>query len=309
MMNVIILYRHPCIQGAPPLHSMFVEDEQDDPPAEEHGNGLNTEVYGDPFEPLQHEEPLHTDVEDSITLGEIMLAMFDWVASHKSTKVATEDVWSMLRSVCPPGTSPGTYAMAEKIIKRHMADSVVIIDVCRHDCVAYFNYRSSAFAHLQYMELQECPVCYSSRYVTMKGQLKPAKVMYWFPSAHYFQYLFSDKDIVHHLYNDLCCSTSPIGSVRASYGYNHKVLRNPRIACDPRHQAVILSTDGMPYFKDVQCRSGWPVLMRSAMLPDGLWNSQAYTHMVAFQASDYLDEDPDTGVARRVKRYTAHMPH
>ena len=93
-----------------------------------------------------------------------------------------------------------------------------------------------------------------------------------------------------------------MGSVRGSNGYYRKVLLNPRMNSDPRHQAVILSTDGMPYFKDIKCRSGWPVLMRSAMLPDGLWNSQAYTHMLAFQASDYLDEDSTTGIARRVKR-------
>ena len=281
-------------------------DEEEPPPE----NDTEDEGDPDPFAPfasLPTDDPLHQGEMDSITLGEVMLAMFDWVASHKATKAATADVWSMLRAVCPPGTSPGTYAMAEMILQRHLCDSVVTIPVCRHDCVAYFNFQSTAFHHMQYADLDACPVCWKSRYVTVKGRKRDAKVMYWFPSARYWEFLFSDKEIVPYLYNDLCPSTSPLGSVRGSNGYYRKVLLNPRMNSDPRHQAVILSTDGMPYFKDIQCRSGWPVLMRSAMLPDGLWNSQAYTHMLAFQASDYLDEDPTTGIAHRVKRYDDHV--
>ena len=41
--------------------------------------------------------------------------------------------------------------------------------------------------------------------------------------------------------------------------------------------------------------------MRSAMLPDGLWNSNAYTHMIAFQPSEYLVND-ETGAIVRVQR-------
>ena len=36
-----------------------------------------------------------------ITLGEVLVTMFDWVAAHKSTKTATKDVWVMLRVVYP----------------------------------------------------------------------------------------------------------------------------------------------------------------------------------------------------------------
>ena len=88
-------------------------DEEEPPPE----NDTEDEGEPDPFAPfasLPTDDPLHQGEMDSITLGEVMLAMFDWVASHKATKAATADVWSMLRAVCPPGTSPGTYAMAER---------------------------------------------------------------------------------------------------------------------------------------------------------------------------------------------------
>jgi hypothetical protein len=255
-----------------------------------------------PFDSVDMDDPIDPNSEDSITLGEVLVTMFDWVAAHKSTKTATEDVWAMLRAVCPPGQSPGTYAVAERIMRHHFLDSVVCIPVCRYDCTAYFNFRSDAFKHMQYAKLDACPVCLKSRYVNVAGKRVEAKVMYWFPSIRYWEFMFNDPDLIMHLFNDLCSTGSPVGSVRASYGYRRKVRDNPNISCDPRNQAVMLSTDGMPFFKDVMCRSGWPVLMRSAMLPDGLWNSAAYTHMIAFQASDYLDEDSTTGKVTRIKR-------
>ena len=159
---------------------------------------------------------------------------------------------------------------------------------------------------MQYSQLQECPRCGTDRYVTCPktGRRLDSKVMYFLPSALYWQYVFGQPDVVMQLYNDRSCAQDPPGGLRSSGGYYRKVVSNPNINADPRHQAVILSSDGMPYFKDMGCRSGWPILMRSAMLPAGLWNSQAYTHMYAFQASDYLENDAtDGGKIVRVQRY------
>ena len=82
-----------------------------------------------PFDSVDMDDPIDPNCEDSITLGEVFVTMFDWVAAHKSTKTATEDVWAMLRAVCPPGQSPGTYAIAERIMRHHLLDSVVCIPV------------------------------------------------------------------------------------------------------------------------------------------------------------------------------------
>ena len=260
-------------------------------------------ITGEPYSCVDVGTALYDQEPGSITVGEIMLIMFDWVAAHKTTNACTSDVWSVLATVLPPGINPGTFAMAERILKAHLADALVIVAVCRYDCVAYFNFQSERFRHIQYADLEVCPVCHKDRYVQFRGRRVEAKVMYWFPSHRYWEYLFSDPALVPHLYNDTSCSVDPEGSLRASQGYFNKVLQNPNIRADPRNQAVVLSTDGMPFFKDIKCKSGWPILMRSGVLPDGLWNAQPYTHMIAFQASDYYDKDEETGEVGRVKRY------
>ena len=175
--------------------------------------------------------------------------------------------------------------------------------------MVFYDFKSSALRHMQYSQLEECPRCNTSRYVTcpITGHRQNAKVMYYLPSDLYWQYLFDQPDVVSLLYNDLSCAMDPIGGLRSSGGYYRKVVENKNINADPRNQAVILSSDGMPYFKDLGCRSGWPILMRSAMLPAGLWNSPAYSHMIAFQASEYLVNDPlQAGRITRVQRYSAY---
>ena len=175
-----------------------------------------------------------------------------------------------------------------------------------NDCCAFYNFKSKGFKSLQYAELDNCPRCGFDRFVTCPktGKQQNAKVMYYLPSRLYWEYLFSQQDVVMQLFNDRSCALDPPGGIRSSGGYYRKVADNPNINADVRNQAVILSSDGMPFFKDMGCRSGWPILMRSAMLPPGLWNSNAYTHMIAFQASDYLVNDAKQGgLLVRVKRY------
>ena len=97
--------------------------------------------------------------------------MFDWVAAHKTTNRCTADVWNVLRAVVPPGTNPGTFAKAD------LGGALVRIAVCRFDCIAYFNFKSEAFAHMQYADLQECPMCRAARSVELRGKLVDAEVM------------------------------------------------------------------------------------------------------------------------------------
>ena len=257
---------------------------------------------------------------NGVTFGEVLLSMMDLVAAHKLTNAAASDVWNLLGSVVPEGTDVGTFSLAEIILRAHMKDALVVnhrqrhththahtrpqvVPVCINDCVAFYDFQSPALQSMQNSQLDECPRCQASRYVVcpIKRTRKDAKVMYYLPSYHYWQYLFGQPEVVMNLFNDRSCVLYPPGSVRSSGGYYRKVTSNPNINSDGRHQAVILSTDGMPYFKDKGCRSGWPVLMRSAMLPDGLWNSNAYTHMIAFQPSEYFVND-ETGSIVRVQR-------
>ena len=123
--------------------------------------------------------------------------------------------------------------------------------------------------------------------------------MYHLPVHHYVADLFQQPDLVPYLQNNI--GEFPEGHVRKSRGWRAKVTDNPKMNGDGRNQAFIFSTDGIPYFRDSGSRSGWPLVLRSANLPDGLWNELSYTHMVAFLASDYWDKHPSGELHRVLK--------
>ena len=81
-----------------------------------------------------------------------------------------------------------------------------------------------------------------------------------------------------------------------------QVTKNSNISADRRNQGVILSADGVPYFKDMGARSGWPFVIRSANLPDGIATDMYYAHMIALQTTDMLTRDNETGKLKRDKR-------
>ena len=261
----------------------------------------------DPFASVDMNTPLYVNAVDGIdgvVLGEILLIMFDWVAAHKTTGRCTKDVWSVLKAVCPPGTPVGTYAMAQTIVRHHLNGAVELVPVCRNDCCAFFNFKSENLCGMQYADLDACPRCGTDRYVTcgVSGARKNAKVMYYLPTRLYWEFLFSLPEVSSQMYNDVSCGRDAPGGIRSSGGYYNKVTANSNISSDPRNQAYCLSTDGMPFFKDVKSRSGWPILLRSAMLPAGLWNTPAYTHMVAFQpAEEWVRDETDGGKLVRHK--------
>jgi hypothetical protein len=107
------------------------------------------------------------------------------------------------------------------------------------------------------------------------------------------------------LHNDLDPSGSAPGSLRRSRGYRKKVTDNPRMNKDSRNQPFILSGDGVPYFKKegLSNRGGWPIVIRSALLPDGLWNNPALTHIALYIANEYVDGFDSTGKPRLVIRF------
>jgi hypothetical protein len=115
------------------------------------------------------------------------------------------------------------------------------------------------------------------------------------------------KDLVPYLKNDQPPGNFTSGSVQRSHGWRKKVTNNPNINQDSRNQAISLSADGVPLFKDRNAGSAWPFVARSHNLPDGLSGDLAYVHMVAFEMSEHLDwktEEPEH--VFKVKRYFVH---
>jgi hypothetical protein len=135
------------------------------------------QAQADPFNCVDVDQPLYDNVDGSITMGEVLLVMFDWVAANKVTNKSTEDMWLVLAAIVPPGVNPGKFAVAERILRAHLKDAVVLVPVCRNDCVAFYNFKSEKLKHLQYAELDRCPDCKEERYVIDgKGKIKNSKV-------------------------------------------------------------------------------------------------------------------------------------
>lgn len=74
---------------------------------------------------------------------------------------------------------------------------------------------------------------------------------------------------------------------------------------DHRNQPVILAGDGVPFFKKEgqSRRGGWPLVLRSATLPDGLWNDPCLTHISTFIANEYVDGLDKDGRRKLIFRY------
>jgi hypothetical protein len=71
--------------------------------------------------------------------GELALFVLDWIAAHKITDKAGKDIWNMIQCVLPEGTSMRTFWAVKKSMRAHELSSVVPIEICPNDCVAYFN--------------------------------------------------------------------------------------------------------------------------------------------------------------------------
>ena len=93
---------------------------------------LFEQFAGDLHRPLYadaHASDFDSDDEErsqSITIGELLLNLFDLVAAHKATNSLTHDIWSLLRLAVPEGTDIATYQVAEMIVRAHIREAVVV---------------------------------------------------------------------------------------------------------------------------------------------------------------------------------------
>ena len=110
--------------------------------------------------------------------------------------------------------------------------------------------------------------------------------------------LFNQADLVPFLHNNIAASKYPPGSLRRSEGYKEKVTDNPNMSEDSRSQPIYLNGDGVPFYKDkFTCRSGWAFGLRTGTLDDEHSKERRTTHMIAFEASEYL-----TYKGKRIKK-------
>jgi len=128
---------------------------------------------------------------------------------------------------------------------------------------------------------------------------------YFFPIAQYLRDMHGRCDLQENDYMDNRPNLeTPETSIKLSRAYTRKVLDDPNLHNDHRHQGILLSTDGVPYFSasDKHSRGAWPILARLASLPDGLWNRFELAHLYGLEPSEHWETDVETGRVHRKRR-------
>ena len=232
-----------------------------------------------------------------------MLTIVDWYASHKQTYTATMDLYNIIKLVVPPGTTIGTFNQLRGVLDRHRLETCQVYDACPAGCIVYHNFPGIMNSH-QYAELDECPQCALPRYVGLGSERRASHIVYYFPIARFLTDMFSRPDMCPYLDNRPS-SRTPETSVKLSRGYRDKVLNDPSLQGDHRHQGLVLSTDGIPYFgsSGQHSRGAWPLLARLASLPDGLWDRFELAHLYGLEAQEHWVTDVETGAVHRKRRY------
>ena len=237
---------------------------------------------------------------------EVLLTVVDWYASHKQTYTATSDLFNMFKLIAPPGTTLPSFNQLRNVLDRHRLEVCQVYDACPKGCIVYHNFTGILKSH-QYGELDECPSCASPRFVGMGGQRRAAHTVYFFPIARYLKDMFARSDLCPYLDNRPSgTSSTPETSIKLSRGYRDKILNDPSLRGDHRHQGLVMSSDGIPYFgaSGKHSRGAWPLLVRLASLPDGLWDRFELAHLYGLEAQEHWFTDVETGAVHRKRRYT-----
>lgn len=242
------------------------------------------------------------------SLGEVLIQVFDFVAKHTATISASSDLWDMIRSIIPPNSNMKTWSTVKSLIETHRMETMRVVPVCVNMCVAFTNAESP---ELQGDEFQNanatvCPVCKEPKYLA--DGVSARRVFYHLPFKFWLQDLYSKPDLVAMLANDIHPEHYPKGHVRRSDGYRQKVTDNTKMNRDRRNQALSLSADGMPYFKDMNAMSGWVVsLVNECLAKSNLGHNPAFMHMTALIPNEYLTQEGKK-VVKHTKEPTSLRP-
>lgn len=88
--------------------------------------------WNDPVHPLN-------DAPPDILLGELTLMFFEWVNAHKVTDACAKSVYTLFSTLLPADANGGSWAGAQKLLKAIYDQSVVSVELCPNDCVAFYN--------------------------------------------------------------------------------------------------------------------------------------------------------------------------
>jgi hypothetical protein len=261
----------------------------------------------DPFLPL---DP--SGLPEDVQVATCASLVINWLGVSKAPWVSGQDVWTITETVCERVDFP-VFSRVKKIVKDYLEGRMIRIGMCRKGHVPYYDCTHPKLQAPNFQNAYEelCRVCGEERYLPCQrrpdGSTLPRvhiKEFFYLPIKHWMQDLFRRPDLAPYLPNDI---VGQPGSVRRSHGYKAKVLDNPVMNTDHRHQALIATADGIPCFKNKNASRGVvPVMLRTTM-QDGIGLDVRNVHMVALCPDQHWVVHPVSGRKKRSKRKTSFL--
>ena len=152
------------------------------------------------------------------------------MSTNKVTDTAAASIWGLLCACLPPECKLPSFPAIKTMLDSAKGQLVRRIDICKNDCIAYYNTRHLPEANgSRHWHRTKCPVCGEPRYIDdpVTGLQQSVKVVYHFPLATFVRSLFRRKDLVKFLFWD--CGEHPPGHLTRSRGFRKKVIENPHM--------------------------------------------------------------------------------
>ena len=132
------------------------------------------------------------------------------MSTNKVTDTAAASIWGLLCACLPPECKLPSFPAIKTMLDSAKGQLVRRIDICKNDCIAYYNTRHLPEANgSRHWHRTKCPVCGEPRYIDdpVTGLQQSVKVVYHFPLATFVRSLFRRKDLVKFLFWD--CGEHP----------------------------------------------------------------------------------------------------
>jgi len=223
-----------------------------------------------------------------ILLAELIALYSEWMFAFKVTDACAKAVYVMLNTLLPEDANIGSWPQLKRALEQVTTDSVVEIDVCPNDCIAYINCTHPKLAHYKHAHRTWCPQCGTDRFLIVDRVQRPAKRAFYFPLRNYLQGLFGSDELAEYLPFDE--GERPSGHVKNSWGWHHKVIQNPFMNAEKRNQTLVGMSDGIPMFRSKSSRGVVTVALRNANLPDELSHKFRHIHLAGLYPCRYVFE-------------------
>ncbi|KAK9048338.1 hypothetical protein SSX86_032699, partial [Deinandra increscens subsp. villosa] len=211
------------------------------------------------------EKPLYPGCEEFSVLG-FLLELMNVKVTCKMTNVSMDMILNLFSRAFKDANLPKNHYEAKKYL-RTLGLGYESIHACKHDCALFWKENA---------ELQNCPVCSTSRYEeNSKGKKKPVKVLRYFPITSRLKRLYASRHTAREMSWHGRHRTKEDGVLRHpadGKAWKHFDAMFPEFANDPRNVRLGLASDGFNPFGAMSLSySMWPVVLIPYNMPP--WKS------------------------------------